>query len=124
VSVNQKQTREERARALSGLGPLGRRAQRRAKAEPPKAGALTASFPALAAMSGMSVSWIDKQARLGKFESFKTSPNSRLGVVSSFVAMLEDFRSQGPRFNEAPPVREGRRPRGRPRKEDVSPESN
>jgi hypothetical protein len=42
--------------------------------------------------------------------------------------MLEDFCAEGPRFGQAPPVKPGSRPRGRPRKdadkEDVSPESN
>jgi hypothetical protein len=45
-------------------------------------------------------------------------------VVESFNFMMEESAADGPRFGEAPPVKEGSRPRGRPRKEDVSPESN
>jgi hypothetical protein len=70
-------------------------------------------------MSGLSISSIDKLARANEFESFKPfSKAGRLGLVESFVAMLEPRRAEGPRFGELkdiPPGR-GKRPRGRPRK--------
>jgi hypothetical protein len=72
------------------------------------------------ALSGLSIASIDKKARAGEFESFKPFPKAgRLGVVESFLAMLERHRAQGPRFGElkdVPPA-PGKKPRGRPRKE-------
>jgi hypothetical protein len=87
---------------------------------PPLPGQKWAPFAQLSAYCGLSVSTIDKLARAGEFQSFKPQDNSgRVGVVESFDAMMARRAAQGPRFGELKdkPVAEGKRPRGRPRKQ-------
>jgi hypothetical protein len=116
VCADQGKARKARKRAESGTEPSTRRQRRRLETLPPKPGQKWARFESLAMMSGTSTSWVDKQARSGKFESFKPGPNMRVGDVESFNAMMQGLAAEGPRFGEAPPVKPGSRPRGRPPK--------
>jgi hypothetical protein len=117
VGADREKARRAAARAVVGVQTLTHRQRRRLEAMPPKPNAYSATFAALSAMSGLSISSIDKFARNNEFESFKPFDRAgRLGVVESFTAMLERRRSEGPRFDElkGKPTASGK-PRGRPR---------